>query len=576
MPEISTLPVIIQATNRSHVFESKVLARLTEDDTVLAYLIRRLKRFWAGPLLLATSNEEIDDTLAQAARTLNIPCFRGAQGNLISRLSAAATQMKWEQFVRVYGSYPLVDLPSLARLVEGHLARQAEYSYNEHHLGLPWGMGCEVIRTQALTKLAGFELSFDQEEAGTLFIRQNPGLFKIFRLDSPLTRSNLKLALETEKDLSLLRDIVCHVPEPDLVAVVAYLDEHPLLASSNQQESPPQEVGLEKLYLHPRKLAALLSLAGDEVDQTYPICVELSLTNRCNLKCVWCSDGDLRQRQGVQSTLDEATLSRLFDDLKAGGTAGVVLEGGGEPTLHPGFDRVVERLREVGLAVGLITNGLNDLSPDTLKAMEWIRVSLDASASEEFQACKGRDGFERVLSNVYNFASHCPTVGIGYVVTNRNIYDMESLVLRLRRYGVSYLQCRPVIDCPELAPADLDLSYLERYQNPAFSVILNGMRENALSSNAGLPCKAHSLTTVIGADGSVYLCGRLNIYPWFPPMGNIREATFKEIWHGEVRRRQSRQVLESRFCETYCPQCRLAKFNQLLVRLERTKSTHFI
>jgi radical SAM protein with 4Fe4S-binding SPASM domain len=576
MPETSTLPVIIQATNRSGVFESKVLARLTGGDTVLAYLINRLKKFWAGPILLATSNEEVDDTLAEEARTLNVPCFRGAQNNLISRLSAAATQMQWEHFVRVYGSYPLIDLSSLAQLVAGHLARQADYSYNEHRLGVPWGMGCEVIKTQALKKLAGFKLSPEQEEAGTLFIRQNPGLFKIYRLDSPLTRPDLKLALETEKDLFLLEDIVCHVPEPDLAAVVAYLDEHPILASSNLQDLPPQEVGLEKLYLHPGKVAALLSLAADEVDRTYPISVELSLTNRCNLKCVWCSDGDLRKRQGVQSTLDEATLWRLFDDLKAGGTAGVVLEGGGEPTLHPGFDRVVARLREVGLAVGLITNGLNNLSSDTLRAMEWIRVSLDASTPEEFQAFKGHDGFERVLSNVYNFAAHCATVGIGYVVTNRNLYDMESLVLRLRRYGVSYIQFRPVIDCPELAPPEMDLSYLKRYQNLRFSVILDGMRENSLTSNDGLPCKAHSLTTVIGADGSIYLCGRLNIYPWFPPMGNIRDATFKEIWHGEARRNQAQQVLDNHVCETYCPQCRLAKFNQLFARLERTRSTHFI
>lgn len=576
MPKTSMLPIIIQATNRSRVFESKVLARLTADDTVLAYLIRRLKRFWAGPLLLATSNEEIDDTLAQAARTLNVPCFRGAQHNLISRLSAAATEMKWDHFVRVYGSYPLIDLPSLTQLVEGHLAREADYSYNEHRLGVPWGMGCEVIETQALKKLADFELSPEQEEAGTLFIRQNPGFFKVFRLDSPLTRSNLKLALETEKDLFLLGDIISHVPEPDLASVVAYLDAHPLLAGSNQQESPPQEVGLEKLYLHPRKMAALLNLAKDEVDQTYPISVELSLTNRCNQRCIWCSDGDLRKRQGVQCTLDEATLWRLFDDLKAGGTAGVVLEGGGEPTLHPGFDRVVSKLREVGLAVGLITNGLINLCPDTVKDMEWIRVSLDASTPEEFQACKGHDGFERVLSNIYNFATHCPTVGIGYVVTKGNTYDLESLVLRLRRYGVSYIQFRPVIDCPELAPVDVDLSYLQRYQNPAFSVILDGMRENVLASNGGLPCKAHSLTTVIGADGSVYLCGRLNIHSWFPPMGNIREATFQEIWQGSARSKQARQVLESRFCDTYCPQCRLAKFNQLFVRLERTRSTHFI
>src|SRR4030042_4081881 len=147
MPETSTLPIIIQAPNRPRLFESKVLARLTTEDTVLAYLVKRLQRFWAGPLLLATSNDEIDDTLAQAASTLNIPCFRGVQDNLILRLSAAATQMKCQHFVRVCGGYTLNGLPSLAQLVQEHLAREVEYSYNEHRLGGPWGMGCEVIKS---------------------------------------------------------------------------------------------------------------------------------------------------------------------------------------------------------------------------------------------------------------------------------------------------------------------------------------------------------------------------------------------------------------------------------------------
>jgi len=37
------IPIIIQATNRSSLFASKVLAPLTDDLTVLAYLVRGYK-----------------------------------------------------------------------------------------------------------------------------------------------------------------------------------------------------------------------------------------------------------------------------------------------------------------------------------------------------------------------------------------------------------------------------------------------------------------------------------------------------------------------------------------------------
>lgn len=570
------IPIIIQATNRSRLFASKVLAPLTDDLTVLAYLVKRLQEFWPGPILLATSNEPQDDSLAEAGQSTGVAIYRGAQDNLISRLSASTHQLGCNNFVRVYGSYPLTDLSSLARLVEEHLTLGAEYSYNEHRLGVPWGLGCEVIDRSILEKLAKLELSSEQQEAGTLYIRQNPYLFKIHRQDSPLARQNLKLALETEKDLILLRDIIQHLQAPDLASIVAYLDDHPILANSNQQDTPPQEIGMEKLYLHPAKTVALLHSRDDEVDLTYPISVELSLTNRCNLKCIWCSDNNLRQRQGINKELDKATLMRLFGELKAGGTEGVVLEGGGEPTLHRDFNNIVQSLSEMGLPVGLITNGMTPIPADILELLEWIRVSLDASTPEEFKSLKGYNGFERVLSNIYNYAEHCSMVGIGYVVANCNMYDIETLVLRLRRYGVSYIQFRPVIDCPHLAPGDLDLSYLKRYQNLTFSILLDGMQENAQGSNAGLPCQAHSLTTVITANGSVYLCGRLNIYDWMPPIGNIRHHAFSDIWSGAERRRQAVQVRDGRFCKAHCPPCRLAKFNQLLARLTRVKSPHFI
>ncbi len=41
--------------------------------------------------------------------------------------------------------------------------------------------------------------------------------------------------------------------------------------------------------------------------------------------------------------------------------------------------------------------------------------------------------------------------------------------------------------------------------------------------NDNLPCVANSITSIISGDGNyVYLCGRLNIYDWIPPIGNIK------------------------------------------------------
>ena len=554
--------------------EAKVLSYLDSETTVLAYLVKRLRASWTSPIVLATSNLKIDDSLSDEAHKLGIPVFRGDQENVLRRLLDAANDLKCHHFVRVYGSYPLTDLRSLAELVDLHLARGADYSHNGHQAGVPWGMECEVLAVKTLEKLLHLDLNREQLETATLYIRQNPRSFQHAKLDSRIGRPNFKVALETKKDLILLQDIVRSLPDPTLESIAAYLQEHPILAASNY-ESPPQEVGLEKVFLYPEKIGRLLNHEA-HVDASYPISVELSLTNVCNMNCVYCSDKQLRKRQGFRESLDKKTLFRLFDDLHRGGTRGIVIEGGGEPTMHPDFEEIIQFLADRGMAVGLITNGTRNLPSHILSSFEWIRVSLDASTQDEFKALKGVDCFETVLSNISGFARHCTTVGVGYVVTAGNVSEVEALVLRLRHSGVSYVQFRPVVDCADLAPRGVDLTYLDCYQSARFAVIINGMVENAEHGNSGLPCLAHSLTTIISAEGSVFICGRLNIHDWLKPVGNIAESTFSDIWNGEERKRQASQIADPAFCLQHCPQCRITKFNKLISRLRGIQTPHFI
>lgn len=548
---------------------------LRPGETVLSYLVGRIRAQWTGKIILTTSDTAEDDVLVAEAHRCDISCVRESQHNLVLRLWKAVEHESCEHLIRVFGNYPLFDVKAMAAMVDAHLSQEVDYSYNDHHQGVPFGMGCEIISVAAMKSLLGLELTEEQKEIGTLYIRQNAGRFKINRWTSRHANPNARLVFETEEDLRLLRDIVTHVPDPDAPSVLAYLAEHPLLVTSNQ-ESPPREVGTEKLLLHPHKIAAMRQVTPNEPDLSYPVSVELSLTNRCNLACVYCSDLGLRMRESLAAELDKNTLFRLFDDLKAGGTRGVVLEGGGEPTIHPDFAEIVRRLASIGLPAGLITNGVTPLPPEVLSSFEWIRVSVDASTPEEWTAIKGQDRFAEVLTNLREYACHCPTVGVGYVVTNANMSDIETFVLRIRQHNVSYIQFRPVVDAPDLSPKNTQLQYLRRYETASFAVLLDGMEENASRSNAGLSCRAHSLTTVISGEGNVFLCGRLNIHDWLDPIGNIKDTPFEKIWNGEARAALGRRVLDSTFCEANCPQCRLTAVNRLLDRLDRTRTRHFI
>lgn len=567
-------PIIIQATNRSDKMENKTIKTLVQSKSVLEYLVNRLQKSGFTKLLISTSIDRLDDSIVDIANSLDVSFYRGSPDNLVDRLLRSAEILDCASFVRVFGSYPLLDIEAMKSLINHHRENCSDYAYNGHRRGVIWGMECEVFSVHCLERVASLGLNRLQLEAVSFFVRQNTELFNQYRMDVPLERQQYKVALENEKDLMVISDVASNVKHISHEKVAAYLDAHPIIAFSNH-ETPSKEVGLEKLMVHHEKISTLLE-ASHSIDSTYPISVELSITNNCNLKCVYCSDNDLRNRQGIAESLTKEALFRFFDQLKAGGTKGVVIEGGGEPTIHPDFEEIIGAIAERGLAVGLITNGTKRMSPELLKLFEWIRVSLDASTAQEYYLLKGVDAFERVLSNIHYYAEHCKTVGVGYVVTNNNISAVEPLVQRMREFGISYIQFRPVVDSPELYPEGEDLSYLHFYQTKEFAIITDGMKENASTGNGDLPCVSHSLTTVITADGSVYLCGRLNIHSWIQPIGNINENSFDEIWTGDERIKQALMVGDAEFCKKHCPQCRITKYNRLVRRLTDTKTPNFI
>ncbi len=71
------------------------------------------------------------------------------------------------------------------------------------------------------------------------------------------------------------------------------------------------EIGLHKIFLFPEKINKFINIWGsNDVDYTFPVSVELSLTNRCNFNCVWCSDKKVRNDYG--GDLDKRVIFKLF------------------------------------------------------------------------------------------------------------------------------------------------------------------------------------------------------------------------------------------------------------------------
>jgi MoaA/NifB/PqqE/SkfB family radical SAM enzyme len=109
-----------------------------------------------------------------------------------------------------------------------------------------------------------------------------------------------------------------------------------------------------------------------------PIAAHLYVTERCNLRCAYCTEYDNSVPHPAL-----ADVRRWIDRLRDLGCLRIGLQGG-EPLLHPDIAAIVRHVRESGMGCSLATNGFL-LSAETVCALEEagledLHVSVDQLA----------------------------------------------------------------------------------------------------------------------------------------------------------------------------------------------------
>src|SRR5262249_2250768 len=85
-----------------------------------------------------------------------------------------------------------------------------------------------------------------------------------------------------------------------------------------------------------------------------PVSINLDLTTACNYACDHCVDFDILNT-GVR--YDHEKLLASLEQLARRGLKSVIVIGGGEPTTYPKFEEAMIRMKDLGLKLGLVTNG---------------------------------------------------------------------------------------------------------------------------------------------------------------------------------------------------------------------------
>lgn len=151
-----------------------------------------------------------------------------------------------------------------------------------------------------------------------------------------------------------------------------------------------------------------------------PRFVSIALTNACDLHCRFCYAPKHPARLDVDSVVSWAI------ELDKGGCLGVGF-GGGEPTLHPHFTQLIERIAaETQMAVSFTTHVhrvTEELAEQVDGAVHFVRVSMDG-VDRTYERIRGRS-FAAFLEKLRLVRTVAP-FGVNYVVNAETVQHLEA------------------------------------------------------------------------------------------------------------------------------------------------------
>jgi GTP 3',8-cyclase len=141
--------------------------------------------------------------------------------------------------------------------------------------------------------------------------------------------------------------------------------------------------------------------------------LRLSITDRCNLRCVYCSYWRDWEKVASSEILRYEELLRLVGAASAAGITKVRVTGG-EPLVRRGVVEFIRNLRQVrGIReVCLTTNGirLQELAEPLFDAgLHRLNVSLDTLRPERYRRITGGDHLSKVLTGLAQAARWAST-----------------------------------------------------------------------------------------------------------------------------------------------------------------------
>lgn len=295
-------------------------------------------------------------------------------------------------------------------------------------------------------------------------------------------------------------------------------------------------------------------------------CVQISVTNHCNLSCRHC------YRDVRKAFADEFSTSELIELLqqvrsmaeRLGREPSVVFSGG-EPLSRPDLGLLVRVAHSLGIVTYLNTNGTLVTREVAEALRDWgimaVQVSLDGPTAETHDKIRGRGNFERTLVGV----QHLLELGIEVMfkvtlmpgINADRIPEFYELANRLGVHVVSFARLIGIGPGARLQQLTMQayrtaleaIAYQAHHSPITKTEIRDAGFDRAFSLNYGQHFQSEEGLSfmAIDANGTAFAGRRTPI-----ELGNWRESSLEALWEHPVL-----QELRGRKIHGKCQSCEL-------------------
>ncbi|MDX2038313.1 MAG: radical SAM protein [Isosphaeraceae bacterium] len=306
-------------------------------------------------------------------------------------------------------------------------------------------------------------------------------------------------------------------------------------------------------------------------DATKPVTFYGLVNERCNVKCQYCEYWRLPVYK------DEMTIAQweaaLLSVKEFVGTFSINFSGG-EPFIKPGFLDLMAFCHANGIRSGVTTNGSALNRKNAAKLAEArpfnLNVSVDAPCAEVHDELRGWPGLFQKLSDGIRYAvEERDKRGLDFpilvktTVTRKNYKYMPEMVAWVKEMGATAYNFQPVDRWTPETYGDLwinedehdelrkvidELVALKKAGAPimpsemVIGLMIPHFREESAPKET-LPCRIGLRDFFIRVNGDVQPCY------YYPPIGNIKEQSARDIWYGPKAQEIRKKTVE---CDRLC------------------------